>query len=830
MLNKRLKAVILLAGVLTTTTLVKTGNVHAKEVSTASKENIQSSKNNEDNGIVADALINMQDETAERDLNGNKEKTNVLVENNTLLKELDSIKGYISSTKNVRNTIINDLGFSENSIYVNKINKVIDKLHLSTTILVENALNIIKENNDAKNVDVAIKLANDAKSYLTNNEKLSSSSSYIQRIETALNNFQNSKFSIYEKNIENKINTAIEQKSPDKLLDAINFAKTSKNELITKYNFKVESELITNINTLIEDANRLLPEIKASYGIDVINKAIPTKNLDTLENAKKVAVKIRSELIENFYIMPKERDVVRIDSAIKRLDSAIEEARKNAPVDAALKSIDDVIAKGEYTYASKDEATRAYNELMDSVKFALSLKEKTSDTTLKENIDKGIDKAIFPLINASINAIRGMNGSNCENYFKDLYEASQRLYSLKDFFKNTLKISDSSPYMNNVNHAIDEMKQKSNLDTSLRTLNLKLDSLKGMKDYEEKIKVINYCEYIRVHLLDDLKLSPENSKVQEMTDKIVKAKQNILSEKYYKSPEIQIVQNPNWFYTGLPDKIQVREKEAQVNNIVIDIICNGRTQIRDNEVVFLDKTEENNYVFVKEIIEHIWKPSFGRSVKFATNDGTIVDDFSKVPDTGELAAGSKLFSIVISTRATIVNRTYWERLESSKDNGTDDNVTVSASISTGKEESVTRSLSKMLGNESSISSEFGMSAGVENVGSVSGTFSQSDSVSRSFESTFERSFSVSEEIQKGIEHDFGSIDKNSAVGLYQLVEEFEILNADGLVNQEREFLSGLDLTLKFNKNLKVKTSRYAPIAIEENQKFITPSNVKNASN
>lgn len=731
-----------------------------------------------------------------------------LLQNNTVDKQFNFIKNDIETVDSQEASLNNSEYVNGKEQYIARFQQVREKSYSSLQLIVENIFKAIVREGEWEKLDSSKQIANKIKDYLVNERKLESSS-YVKAIEAAINNITEKEVSLLVDTAASRIKKGVKEKNSDNLMKAIEFAKEARKELRTKYKLDRESSEIKEITKEIRKGEKEIPRVKASEVIELINKAIESKDICKVKEAKEKAQSVKSELIENYGQAKDGKDVIRVESAISRIDKVIEEFDNKEPIEKL---------NYEREIANREQN---YDKLISLLEEAKSIKANTKEREEKTQAEEALQKCILNACDAITNKIAAIDAMSKTKY-KEIYDMYIKSEKFKEFIKNNTDLGETQIYKavsSNLERFLNVRFSKNDIKKIIFDEIIKEAS--DSKDYSEAKTKLEECKYIRLTLMEYLKISPEDELVRSITDKISNTEQKVLSKQYEKELVINPVVNPNWSFTGLPDKIDVREKEARLNNVVVDIIANENMKIKGNRLIFVDQSNEKESALSTVTIfsEFNNDDSWFNNCKYRDVNGKVVNSVEELGDR-DVQQGEVLFSIIAPTTVKAINKTYWERLQSTRTTGSKNNVTLSATMSADKSESVTKSLAKVLGTEESYGGEVGLEVSSENLGGMTSNISSSAVVSRSFESTFERSFEVSEGFEKTIEHSFEELNSDSIIGLYQMVEEVEVFNGEGILNTINKKLSSLNLSTKMQTKATVKTTRYIPIVVNKNDNML----------
>ncbi|WP_251861340.1 hypothetical protein [Clostridium sp. Marseille-Q2269] len=319
-------------------------------------------------------------------------------------------------------------------------------------------------------------------------------------------------------------------------------------------------------------------------------------------------------------------------------------------------------------------------------------------------------------------------------------------------------------------------------------------------------------------------------RITEVTEIKVEREQKRLSNTYKNSESIPLVQNPNWYNSGLPEKVKVREVESSPDVVIIDIIAQEDKEIKDgicydaNAVDYFESTYKPRYSIDLTMLAHT------KIEGYMDKDGNVYKDAKSLPD-GYYKKGDVLYSVLINANdpmvkgTKVINRSYWQLcIGTTLGKNQSTNLTKDTTYGVDKGEAI--SIAKTAGTSLSISGNIGASK----IGTGSGTINYT--IQDSLTKTFSRTISVSQKESDNIRHVFEKGDTNRKVGLYQFVETFEqIPNSQYNENfgmKEFDLASHYTkdngIEYRFNRTSEVKTREFTAVDIEEGQATINSGN------
>lgn len=761
-----------------------------------------------------------------------------LIESNDLDKYFDIFTKNLSSAKNNRNDLITTYGVSEDSHYITDIDVSILKIRTAIVSLAENVAQYVKDTSDSSKIPMAILFIDKTKTYLLNVDQLDTSSNLISALDDAKSSLTESTPNLIITEATSKINDAITSKSIENIKDALLFAKNAISSLIEDNDLSEDNDLIQSLNNKIDTTESNFPEFYVTESIDHIDNAMDSSDYSLLESIAKECENTKKILIETYYLSSNNKELLRLENAMSRLTQRMNNLNTEIPIDNILSEINQIIDEGLYTYGTGMESFKGYNDLISIGEKAISKKETLINNGISKysktiiDLDNAIQSLVSPLINAISNQFTSVIYQTSPLNFENLYTAGQNAINLKENLINNYNIDSNSNSIINLQNQINYMKRDLSAENITNRICNIIDNSESSSDINSALE---QSDFARKHLITNLKLNGDNSELMRLNNKLVALKQRQLTNSNEDSPIVPLVENPNWYYTGMPEKILVREKSDTPETIIIDFVAKENMKIEKDRIEFIDQKEDD--IFSETF--HFWDTpgDFEGAVGYIGPDGILVESFNDIPDCPMIKSGEVVFSVVFENGGPfykvpkLVNRSYWKLIKETRVGANGSGVNLTESITSGKSETESYSLAKTVSTSLDFGTKIGATAGAGGhqgapSGGVSSDFSVNSSVSNSLSTTFGRSFTVSKQSQVAIRQNFDCTGVERKVGLYQFVEEFErdLYPA----NDENDFLFNLihatkavHVMPKIQTISELPTEHHTILDIEENQKDIS---------
>lgn len=373
----------------------------------------------------------------------------------------------------------------------------------------------------------------------------------------------------------------------------------------------------------------------------------------------------------------------------------------------------------------------------------------------------------------------------------------------------------------------------------------KADSIISTKNVREMQKIIDELVQLRRDMVKRMGISTENQLVNQVKDKTqalkermetvidnkVETQQQRLSNNYKDATTVPLVQNPNWFNSGLPNEVKVREVESIQETVIIDVVAQEDKQLKGDGLFYaanpIDLMGKDYYSRTPMNLVLMSETAGSGDIKgYLDKDGNFYEKSEALPS-GYFKSGEVMFSVVVDADSPmvkgtkIINRSYWKLCIADK-LGPDESTNLTKDISYGVDTSEAISIGKTTGTNFSINGDLGAS----NIGS--GKVGINYSIENSLTKTFNRTISISNRETDNIRHVFEKNGNKRKVALYQFVERFEqipnseynIYLGDTNFNMAQRYAEDNKIKLVFNRKSELKTREFTSVDVEEGQTSI----------